>query len=149
MYFLPRAKMEGGTACGDIIAHGSTNTVWLRNTSVHVKTSAPYLDIIATGVKYHNICYVGFLRESWNTGLRSGASAAAPSSDDALEVLADELLTDKRLTACCSNFRRTVASMSWLWFGAAKEKYSREDLYLKDKNETRMVQDWGLRVADL
>ena len=54
----------------------------------------PYLDIIATGVKYHNVCYVGFLRESWNTGLRSEASAAAPSSDDALEVLADELLTD-------------------------------------------------------
>ena len=38
-----------------------------------------------------------------------------------------------RMTAGCSNFGpafwASVAMMPWLWGGAAKEKYSHEDLY--------------------
>ena len=53
----------------------------------------PYLDLIAAGIQYHNKCYVSFLRESWRAGLKS-ATSTRPTSEDALQVLADELFTD-------------------------------------------------------
>ena len=68
----------------------------------------PYMDSVATGIKYHNRCYVTFLRESWNTALESGAPRPPPSSEDALQLLADELLadTDRRELHATSAFTR-------------------------------------------
>ena len=92
----------------------------------------PYLDIIASGIKYHNRCYVSFLRESWKAGLKLGASNPLLSSDDTLQVLADELLsqdTDWELSLD-SAFQRYVGICEELGVKVPSSYVSRKQTFL-------------------
>ena len=112
MHFLSGRKEKGGSACNFIIAlhmaqqihHGCETHPFMS------RRVPPYLDIIASGIKYHNRCYVSFLRESWKAGIKFGASNPSLPSDDTLQALGDELLSQDttRELSLDSAFQRYV-----------------------------------------